>query len=183
MSESLEGEEWRPVTVEPYGEHYDVSNLGRVRRRTPRPSRGRGIRPGGLLKPSLSSTGYVDVAFSSGGTASYHNLVHHLVAGAFIGPRPDGMVINHKDGNKSNNCADNLEYVTQKQNSVHSYETGMSPCGSRHYKAKLNTETLAKCRALRARGMMWKDIAVELGVSKNTVYRAFHGETYKREPA
>lgn len=38
--------------------------------------------------------------------------VHKLVADAFLGPRPPGLVINHIDSNPANNRADNLEYIT-----------------------------------------------------------------------
>ncbi len=46
--------------------------------------------------------------------------VHVLMMKVFIGPRPDGMVINHIDGDKHNNRLDNLEYCTQKENEHHS---------------------------------------------------------------
>ena len=42
--------------------------------------------------------------------------VHHLVAHAFIGPRPDGLVIDHRDGDPTNNDVRNLRYVTQAEN-------------------------------------------------------------------
>lgn len=42
--------------------------------------------------------------------------VHSLVAEAFLGPRPEGMVIDHKDGNSFNNHYTNLRYCTQKEN-------------------------------------------------------------------
>lgn len=51
--------------------------------------------------------------------------VHSLVAQYFIGPRPKGMQVNHKDGNKTNNHYSNLEYVSPKQNIVHSVEKGL----------------------------------------------------------
>ena len=52
---------------------------------------------------------------------------HILVAKAFLGPRPKGMVINHKDGNNLNNAAKNLEYVTPKRNQEHASEMGLRP--------------------------------------------------------
>jgi hypothetical protein len=42
--------------------------------------------------------------------------VHALVAAAFIGPYPEGKVINHIDHRRTNNAASNLEYVTQAEN-------------------------------------------------------------------
>lgn len=43
-------------------------------------------------------------------------LVHHLVAEAFLGPRPHGKYVLHKDGNHNNNAASNLYYGTQSEN-------------------------------------------------------------------
>jgi hypothetical protein len=45
---------------------------------------------------------------------------HVLVAAAWLGPRPDGHVVNHKDERRDNNSLTNLEYVTKSQNGTHS---------------------------------------------------------------
>lgn len=51
--------------------------------------------------------------------------VHRLVAKAFV-PQKDGChVVNHIDGNKSNNSADNLEWCTPKENMRHGFEHGL----------------------------------------------------------
>ena len=46
--------------------------------------------------------------------------VHVAVMLTFVGPRPEGLVINHIDGDKTNNALDNLEYCTQLANEHHS---------------------------------------------------------------
>ena len=51
--------------------------------------------------------------------------IHSIVAEVAIGPRPQGMVINHKDGNKLNNHPSNLEYCTIAENIAHSIKHGM----------------------------------------------------------
>lgn len=61
--------------------------------------------------------GHVQVSLYRKGEKPVHRKVHQLVAEAFIGPCPDGLVINHIDSNPANNRADNLEYITQKANS------------------------------------------------------------------
>lgn len=47
---------------------------------------------------------------------NYTKYIHGLVAEAFLGPRPEGYQVDHKDGNRSNNHISNLEYVTAKEN-------------------------------------------------------------------
>lgn len=54
-----------------------------------------------------------------------HYLLHRLVANAFI-PNPNGKpYVNHIDGNKRNNCVDNLEWVTEQENVDHAIRTGL----------------------------------------------------------
>ena len=51
--------------------------------------------------------------------------VHRLVLDAFIGPCPKGLEANHLDGDKLNNYASNLEYVTRSENAFHALRMGL----------------------------------------------------------
>ena len=117
----VEGEKWRDIVG--YEGLYQVSNLGRVRRL----HNGRRHLSPTILKPRPISgnrglTKYLSVNPCK--NAKSRNLqVHRLVAEAFI-PNPDNKpVVNHIDGDPSNNRAENLEWCTQQENGLHSVYT------------------------------------------------------------
>lgn len=100
-------EEWRDI---PGFSGYRASNFGRVRG------------PRRLLTPGCNLKGYLHVsATKPKRTVS----VHKLVLLAFVGERPEGCEVNHKDGVKSNNRLDNLEYATSAENNHHAMTTGL----------------------------------------------------------
>lgn len=95
--------------IEGYEGFYQVSNMGQVR--SIKQNVGEKHFWGVILKKSLAGRGYEFVGLS--GKAHY---VHRLVAQAFI-PNPNNFPqVNHKDENKINNRADNLEWCTNKYN-------------------------------------------------------------------
>lgn len=53
-------------------------------------------------------------------------LVHRLVAETFIPNTYNKPTVNHKDGNKQNNCVDNLEWATLREQEIHSFSTGLN---------------------------------------------------------
>ncbi len=91
-------------------EDYEVSNLGNVRRKLKngdyREIKGSILKAGGGYK-------YFQINRNKKRT---NYLIHHLVAQAFIGERPEGKVIDHIDRNPLNNNLSNLRYITQKEN-------------------------------------------------------------------
>ena len=72
--------------------------------------------------------GYRRVSLSKKGK-SKHLYVHRIVAQAFLDKQEteQKLEVNHKDGNKSNNCIDNLEWVTHSENMAHALNTGLIP--------------------------------------------------------
>jgi hypothetical protein len=107
-------ENWKPVVG--FEGHYEVSDHGRVRRACA----GKGTRIGRVLKTPPDTDGYPRVRLSRNGIQLDIN-VHILVAAAFIGPCPEGKEVNHKNLNRANNRAGNLEYSTHQENIQHSY--------------------------------------------------------------
>lgn len=72
---------------------------------------------GRAMPYDLVNSGYFSVkAQENGKTKSYN--VHSLVADAFLGPRPEGKQIDHKNGLKSDNSAANLRFVTPSENNI-----------------------------------------------------------------
>lgn len=97
-------------------EKYQVSNLGRVR------SFIQGFCQ--TLKTRNNKDGYVYVILS--GNCGRKTLkVHRLVANAFIPNVYGKREVNHKNGIKSDNSVENLEWVTKSENEIHAYKTGL----------------------------------------------------------
>lgn len=81
------------------------------------------VKPGRVLKPGRSKSGYLTVSLSKDFISTSHS-IHVLVAETFI-PNPENKrTINHKheDGDKTRNTVENLEWATYKENIEHSYD-------------------------------------------------------------
>jgi hypothetical protein len=94
--------------------NYQVSNQGRV------------LGPRGrVLAQSLNTYGYPTVSLYAAGKP-HTKLVHRLVTMAFV-PGDHALTVNHKNGVKTDNAPDNLEWMTQANNVRHACNTGLSP--------------------------------------------------------
>lgn len=105
-------------------ERYSISNFGNVRSNTVSSFDTRGrlrLKKGKSLSLKGNVLGYPVVNISGYGMRKQHK-VHQLVAKFFI-PNPNNLpIINHKDGNKSNNHIDNLEWCTYSENNLHAFQ-------------------------------------------------------------
>ena len=118
--------------IEGYEGTYQVSNLGRVRsldRYVPFGTNSSRLRKisGKVLKQQPHNKGYCVAQLSKDSKLSLY-LVHRLVATAFIPNPMNKEMVNHKDGNKQNNNADNLEWATRQENEDHAFRTGLKKC-------------------------------------------------------
>lgn len=101
---------WKPVKG--YEKYYLVSNTGKIL----------SLRTGALRKPQANvRTGYY-MLFLCGDNTKKQEYVHRLVAEAFC-EKPEGSeCINHKDEDRQNNNADNLEWCTYRYNNTYNHK-------------------------------------------------------------
>lgn len=99
---------------------YQVSNIGRVKalRKIVHYNNAQRTQEERIMRPEVIKKGYLRVLLCFKGTQK-HQQVHRLVYSAFKGDIPEGILINHKDLDKKNNCIDNLELMTNRQNAHH----------------------------------------------------------------
>lgn len=166
-------EEWRPIAGT--NDLMFVSSLGRVRSH---------LRcPGGRIRVQTIANRYYSVGVRVGRGRPTRR-VHSLVAEAFLGPRPPGAEINHKDCNRLNNRVTNLEWVTRDANREHyrayrALRTGKDVGAYRDSgNAKLTPESVGEIRAKRSRGMGISELAREHGVSPTAISFVLSGRTW-----
>ena len=114
---------------------------------------------GRVLAKFIDASGYYRMGLRSPSGGRVNKRVHALVAEAFIGPRPEGAVTRHLDGDPLNNAPGNLTYGTQSQNVRDSIAHGTqrnarkTHCKRGHEFSEANTRIEGrqrKCRACRA---------------------------------
>ena len=118
-------EKWK--TIPGFEGYYEASNLGQIRSVERIVRSGRGYRTvfSTILKPAIGEWGYEYVSLSVNGKR-YNRRVNRLIAQTFIENPNHLPQVNHKDGVKTNNCVDNLEWCTASRNMKHCFDNGMS---------------------------------------------------------
>ena len=145
---------WKPVPSNP---NYEVSNMGRVK----------SLFTGKVMKPTKEKNGYVKVS-----QAPKQVSVHRLVAEAFIEKIPGKTCVNHKNGIKTDNRVENLEWCTQSENIKHAYDSlGFIP----HWRGKtgkLSRNSKPVVAVCLQSGAMWNfdsgSDAIRCGIAKDS---------------
>jgi len=164
---------WRPVIGHEDG--YEVSSLGRVRslaRKCASKSGERSV-PTRLLKPDYRR-GYPSVTLYKNGKKTRETTAH-LVAQAFIGPKPeDAEELCHNDGNRGNSSVGNLRWDTRIGNHSDKWKHGT-------YDVKKKFLTEIDVRAIKALAIvksgLW--LAETFGESQGTISHILVGRNWK----
>lgn len=149
-------EKWLPIPgFENCGE---VSSFGRIR-----------SRDGFIRKTVIGNNGYERVGLKALSTSNTNYVtVHRLVAKVFVGGYADGLTVNHKDGVKTNNVADNLEWVSHSENVKHAYALGLR--SKNHRKPKIPHDDFPAILSGLANGMTYRALAAQYDVCVMSMY-------------
>ena len=160
-------EVWKDI--EGYEGIYQVSSFGRVRR----------VKDGSLMNGNTRKDGYKQVTLCKEGEGRAYG-VHRLVALAFVEGYADGLVVNHKDEDKQNNHADNLEWCTRSYNQTYN-DCQLKGRWSASERTEFKDVRLSFGRRLKqlrqSAGLTSSDAARRIGLSGNTLLEIEAGRT------
>jgi len=154
-------EQWKTI---PNFTRYQASNMGNLRSTNYKNSGKTKV-----LKPALSD-GYLKTMLQLDNGKYKSWMIHRFIMLAWKG-EPNGLQVNHKDGVKTNNHIDNLEYCTISQNIQHAYDMGlMKPKrGSLNGNSKLSDNDVREIRKIVSAGGRYygrKKLAKRFGISE-----------------
>lgn len=154
-------EQWKDIKG--YEGFYQISNHGRVKN----------IQTNKFLTGDINNIGYYRVILYK--PIKKRFFIHRLVALHFCDGYKDGFVVNHKDGIKTNNKAENLEWVTRSQNDIHAFSLGLRqtyPCQFKHEILAFDKNTNALVKEYENVQECYDD----LHVARSNIYACCNGK-------
>jgi hypothetical protein len=151
---------------------YAASDLGRIKN----------VKRDAVLSGTLTKEGYAQVCIRKVDrrTVAY---VHRLVAFAFLGPAPEGFVVNHKNAVKTDCRVENLEWVSVRDNIRHAASLGLLGCGrlkgEENPNVKLTEDAVRQMRAQRLAGVTLAALGRQYGVTAQTAHLVVTGKTWR----
>lgn len=174
--------------IDGYEGLYQISNKGNVKILDRVRLDGKKYK-GKMMKQHITRN-YYSVKLTSHEGEHKQYVVNRLVESAFIDNPENKPFVNHIDGNKLNNCLDNLEWCTQSENVRHAHDNGLVNVskGEDHYKCKLSDKDVEYIRQIyvpRHREFGCRALGRQLNVSNqliSSIVRGVHrAETFSKE--
>ena len=152
---------WKNIDI---ATNYEVSNFGNIRN----------IKSGQILNPGISGNGYKQVSLKMNDTGKFKKqYVHRLVAQYWLDNPENKREVNHKNLDRTDNRAENLEWLTSSENQKHKFENSDYKTSNRPVvQMDLNDNIIAIFDSVIA-------AARELNISRQGIDKVVHG-TYGR---
>lgn len=170
------GERWKDIPG--YEGYYKISDFGRVKslqRKVPFKGRTLTVRAR-VRKLQYDSDGYIILVLSKHNSTKTIK-VHRVVATVFKTNKRNLPIVNHLDGNKSNNYYKNLQWATESDNQQHALELGLRTSFSN---SKFSAADIAYIRNSVKGGVKQKQIAKEFKTTPSTICYIVNYKTFKR---
>lgn len=149
--------------IHDYEGYYQISSEGRVK----------SLISNKILIGDTNSSGYRRVMLYA--PVKKRFFIHRLVALHFCEGYSNNLIVNHKDGNKQNNKAENLEWITRSQNDVHAFKNNLrksNPCTFKHKILAYDKNTLELIKTYNDT----KECEEDLKVARSNIYNCCNGK-------
>jgi hypothetical protein len=180
-------EQWKTIDCLPgYGGKIEVSDIGRIRvserryrRRLASGAEVEQTKPDQIVSGEVAQNGYRYVALFVQ-RKRHRFLVHRLVAQAFVPGYMPELSVNHINGDKLDNRAANLEWVTLAINTQKQWETGLVDLrGERHPSAKITDTQMGEIlERLKDPNVIYRRLAAEYGISDTLIFKIRKGHRF-----
>lgn len=131
-----------------------------------------------IKKPFIKKEGYVSIVLNNKGKKHFY--IHRLVAQVFIPNPKNRPCVNHKNGIKTDNCVENLEWCTYSENHKHAYKINLMKKGEKHHGSKLTKKQVLE---IRKKYKLYKNtqkiLANKYGVSGSTISEIINRKIWK----
>ena len=134
-----------------------------------------------VLRQQLSHNGYLRVCLYDKNYKQHTEIAHRLVGFNFLKSINGKNQINHKNGIKTDNNVENLEWVTSKENITHSWKNGLAKSlkGEKHPLNKLTDIEVLEIRKENNKGVKQRDLARRFNVGFQNIHLICRGKTWK----
>lgn len=139
-------------------DNYGISNLGNIKN----------LKKGNILTPCLNKNGYLTYTFCQNGVKKTFR-IHRLVALYFVENPNNLPYVNHKDGNKTNNKAENLEWCTAQENDNHARNNGLKNQEKPIIAENIETKETIAFKSVTEAGAI-------LGINTGTISKVLNGK-------
>jgi hypothetical protein len=174
---------WKKVNIPFYESHYEVSNYGKIRSLDRYDATKQFVSKrvkGKVLVQGIKKNGYLTVMLCKNAIQKRFH-VHRLIAQTFIPNPENNPEVNHKNGIKTDNRVQNLEWNTSAENRKHAKDNNLMKKGEKHSSSKLTEKNILAIRRLYKINPNFHktNIAKKLGVRDTTIHKIIKNQRWK----